>query len=247
MRKLIFILSLFVTANLSAQIYFPALLPVEPAGITGTFQIQGIGNSLMEGYTTDDRPNKNFLKKAYNKLQIDYSANFTSYENYGVAGADRSAIASQLTTAIADMNGADHHILVIEGGGNDIGASGRTALQTYGYYKDIVEDAVAAGYLVLFVNISAHNYSGYSPSTTNPIIDDYNQMIRDGIDDTSFPAFALLDLGADVHMGDYEPSGMNTTYFDATDQLHWTIEGHRYVGEDLLYPIIISIATGPLP
>jgi hypothetical protein len=47
-------------------------------------------------------------------------------------------------------------------------------------------------------------------------------------------------LGGSTGFDVWISGGQNSTYYD-TDQIHWKEEGHRHVGEDLLYPIILSI------
>jgi lysophospholipase L1-like esterase len=233
MRRLILILALvsFVT-NMATPV------PANHNYITGTWQLQGIGNSLMEGYNATDRPTQNSLKKAYNKLSLNYPSNFVSYGNYGISGAGYASIASQLTTAIAAKDGSNYHAILIEGGVNEIG-TGMSAATAYAALKAIVADAQAAYDLVIVENIAAYNYPTYNPATTNAVRLALNTLIRNGVTSGDLAANILVDIGNDVYFGTWESGGQNLTYY-ASDEIHWTVEGHRYVGEELIYTAIVS-------
>lgn len=210
--------------------------------IVGTFQIMGIGDSLQQGYNADDRPNQNSLRKAYNKLQANFEDSFGGYQNFGTGGAGVAVIGdTQLTSAVAAKGAYDSFILFVQGGVNDLGG-GNTAINIYNIIKQTHIDAVAEGFVTIACTIAAQDYEDYNPATTDPVRISLNTMIRNGVISQDIPASGIVDLGAHPYFGDWNSGDLNFTYIDIADRIHYTVEGHRYIGENLLYSEILSIA-----
>lgn len=162
--------------------------------------------------------------------------------NLAIGGHTMDQITAHSAQTYATNHGCSQSIYVLWGGINDMygNASPGAAATVYAKIKTQAQAMRTAGYNKIII-------ATLTPTKHATVAADYearregaggiNPLLRAGWS-SDIGVNALVDIGADVHIGQPD-SPDDTTYYNV-DKLHFNATGYAYIAT-LVYPVILSV------